>query len=373
MSKAYLILEDGAVFEGVSFGAKGEVVNEVVFNTSMTGYQEILTDPSYYGQMVAMTYPLIGNYGINEQDFESVKPQVSAFIVKEYSRTFSNFRANMSLHEFMEKHGIVGITGVDTRKLVRHIREKGSMNAIISSVTDDITYLENKVAASDTIEGKDLVQYVTCSEPYVWNQGTWNIDNNNFNYPATHDLHIVAVDYGIKQNILRYFVENGARVTVAPAQTTFSDIEKMKPDGVFLSNGPGDPEPLTYAHELARNLVNNNYPVFGICLGNQILSIALGGKTYKLKFGHHGGNQPVKDFTTGKVEITAQNHCFAASMESLKDKVEITHINLNDNTVEGIKVKDKPVFAVQYHPENGPGPHDSAYLFDRFLKMVKKQ
>jgi carbamoyl-phosphate synthase small subunit len=373
MSKAYLILEDGAVFEGVSFGAKGEVVNEVVFNTSMTGYQEILTDPSYYGQMVAMTYPLIGNYGINEQDFESVKPQVSAFIVKEYSRTFSNFRANMSLHEFMEKHGIVGITGVDTRKLVRHIREKGSMNAIISSVTDDITYLENKVAASDTIEGKDLVQYVTCSEPYVWNQGTWNIDNNNFNYPATHDLHIVAVDYGIKQNILRYFVENGARVTVAPAQTTFSDIEKMKPDGVFLSNGPGDPEPLTYAHELARNLVNNNYPVFGICLGNQILSIALGGKTYKLKFGHHGGNQPVKDFTTGKVEITSQNHCFAASMESLKDKVEITHINLNDNTVEGIKVKDKPVFAVQYHPENGPGPHDSAYLFDRFLKMVKKQ
>lgn len=372
MSKTYLVLEDGTVFEGESFGAKGEIIGEVVFNTTMTGYQEILTDPSYYGQMVAMTYPLIGNYGINEQDFESAKPQVSAFIVKEYSKVFSNYRASISLGEFMEKYGVVGITGVDTRKLVRHIREKGSMNAIVSSMTNDITYLQDKVAASESIEGKDLVQYVTCSKPYTWTQGSWNIENNDFNYPSIHDdLHIVAVDYGIKQNILRYFVENGAKVTVVPAQTTFSNIVKLKPDGIFLSNGPGDPEPLVYAHELAKNLVDNNYPVFGICLGNQILSIALGGKTYKLKFGHHGGNHPVKDLSTGKVEITAQNHCFAASMESLKGKVEITHINLNDNTVEGIKVKDKPVFAVQYHPENGPGPHDATYLFDRFLTLVK--
>lgn len=371
MQSAYLVLEDGTVFEGESFGAKGEVVGEVVFNTSMSGYQEIITDPSYYGQMVAMTYPLIGNYGINEQDFESLKPHVSGFIVKEYSKTYSNYRANISLGDFLERHGIIGITGIDTRKLVRHIRLQGSMNGIISTQTDNIDQLQKKVAESESIEGKDLVQHVSCTQPYQWNQGTWDIDKNDFNYNGKDEYHIVAVDYGIKQNILRYFVDCGAKITVVPAKTSFDDIIKLKSDGVFLSNGPGDPEPLHYAHKLAKELVDNNYPVFGICLGNQILSIALGGKTYKLKFGHHGGNQPVKDVTTDKVEITAQNHCFAVDVESLKDQVEITHINLNDKTVEGIKLKNKPVFAVQYHPENGPGPHDAKYLFTRFLDMVK--
>ena len=371
MQSAYLVLEDGTIFEGESFGSKGEVVAEVVFNTSMSGYQEIITDPSYYGQMVAMTYPLIGNYGINEQDFESLKPHVSGFIVKEYSKTYSNYRANISLGDYLEKHGIIGITGIDTRKLVRHIRLQGSMNGIISTQTDNTDELQKKVAESDGIEGRDLVQHVSCTQPYQWKQGTWNIDKNDFNYTGKYEYHIVAVDYGIKQNILRYFVDCGVKITVVPAKTSFDEIAKLKPDGVFLSNGPGDPEPLHYAHKLAKELVDNNYPVFGICLGNQILSIALGGSTYKLKFGHHGGNQPVKDITTDKVEITAQNHCFAVDVESLKGQIEITHLNLNDKTVEGIKLKNKPVFAVQYHPENGPGPHDAKYLFTRFLDMVQ--
>lgn len=370
MSRAYLILEDGTVFTGQSFGADGEITGEVVFNTSITGYQEILTDPSYYGQMVTMTYPLIGNYGINEEDFESAKPFVSGFIVKEYSTLYSNYRGSTSLGDFLKKHGIVGIEKIDTRKLVRHIREKGSMNGIITTISDDLESLKNRASQIPSIVGQDLVKYVTCKEPYEWTEGTWGIEEgyqnkNNFN------LNVVAVDFGIKRNILRYLADNGCRVTVVPADASFSLIESLKPDGIFLSNGPGDPEPIQNGIEIAREAIAKNYPTFGICLGNQIMSLALGGKTYKLKFGHHGGNQPVMDLETKKVEITAQNHCFAVDVDSIRDKVEVTHINLNDKTVEGVKVKGKNAFAVQYHPENGPGPHDASYLFKRFVEMIK--
>ena len=369
MKDAFLVLSDGTVFKGKSFGADGETTGEVVFNTSMTGYQEILTDPSYYGQMVAMTYPLIGNYGVNEEDFESEKVHLSAFIVKEYSEIYSNFRATYSLGNFLKKYNVIGIQGIDTRKLVRHIREEGSMNAIISTETSDIDLLKEKAAKIPSIEGKDLVQYVTCEKPYEWNKHSWSLENKD-KFKETN-LHIVAVDFGVKRNILRYFTDEGCKVTVVPATTSFEEIEDLNPDGIFLSNGPGDPEPIKYGIELAQKAVEK-YPVFGICLGNQILGMALGGKTYKLKFGHHGGNQPVKDLETGKVEITAQNHCFAVDLDSLKGKVDVTHINLNDNTVEGIKHKTKPVFAVQYHPENCPGPHDSRYLFKRFTDLIKE-
>jgi len=368
MSKAFLVFEDGLVFEGESFGAVGESTGEVVFNTSMTGYQEILTDPSYYGQMVTMTYPLIGNYGINEEDFESIKPFVSAFIVKEYSPIYSNYRATSSLGDFLKKHGIIGIQGIDTRMVVRHIREAGSMNAVISTIDNDIESLKQKAKNIPSIVGQDLVQYVTCNEPYEWLEGSWQLDGS-FYKPKKYSKHVVALDFGIKRNILRYLVDEGCRVTVVPAKTTFEEIEKLKPDGIFISNGPGDPAPLYYAIETVAK-VTEKYPSFGICLGNQLLALAYGGTTYKLKFGHHGGNQPVKDLTTGKVEITAQNHCFAVDIQKILDKFEITHINLNDDTVEGIKHKTKPIFAVQYHPENGPGPHDAKYLFKRFVELL---
>ncbi|MGB9731045.1 MULTISPECIES: glutamine-hydrolyzing carbamoyl-phosphate synthase small subunit [Calditerrivibrio] len=368
MSKAFLVFEDGLVLEGKSFGADGESTGEVVFNTSMTGYQEILTDPSYYGQMVTMTYPLIGNYGINEEDFESIKPFVSAFIVKEYSPIYSNYRATSSLGDFLKKHGIIGIEGIDTRMVVRHIREAGSMNAVISTIDNDIESLKQKAKNIPSIVGQDLVQYVTCSESYEWLEGSWQLDGS-FYKPEKYSKHVVALDFGIKRNILRYLVDEGCRVTVVPAKTSFEVIEKLKPDGVFISNGPGDPAPLYYAIETVAK-VTEKYPSFGICLGNQLLALAHGGTTYKLKFGHHGGNQPVKDLTTGKVEITAQNHCFAVDIQKILDKFEITHLNLNDNTVEGIKHKTKPIFAVQYHPENGPGPHDAKYLFKRFVELL---
>ncbi len=371
MNYAYLVLSDGTVFKGKSFGATGETTGEVVFNTSITGYQEILTDPSYYGQMVTMTYPLIGNYGVNSEDFESDRSYLSAFIVKEYSKITSNYRAEYSLDEFLKKQGIIGIEDIDTRKLVRHIREQGSMNAIISTKTDDIDLLKKKASEIEDIVGKDLVKDVTCSEIYEWNEGTWDLYNETKSTDNEGNIHIVAVDFGVKRNILRYFIDNGCKVTVVPATTKFEKIESLNPDGIFLSNGPGDPEPVVYGIELAKKAIEK-YPVFGICLGNQILSLAMDGKTYKLKFGHHGGNQPVKDLQTGKVEITAQNHCFAVDIDSLKGQVEVTHINLNDNTVEGIKHKTKPVFAVQYHPENGPGPHDAIYLFKRFVDLIKE-
>ncbi len=356
--KAKIVLEDGRIFQGYSFGAGGTTFGEVVFNTSMAGYQEILTDPSYKGQIVTMTYPLIGNYGVNKQDVESSKPFVEAFIVKECSRIASNWRSNDTLASYLKKNNIMGIDGVDTRALTRHTRLQGAMKAVISTEDLDEKSLLKKVKASSGLLGIDLVKEVTCVKAYSWN------DEGKY--------HVVVLDCGVKLNILRSLALNGCKVTVVPAQTSAEEILKYKPDGLMLSNGPGDPEPVKYVIETVRSLIGK-LPIFGICLGQQMIGLALGGKTYKLKFGHHGGNQPVKDLKTGKVDITVQNHGFCVDIDSLnKDDIEITHINLNDKTLEGIAHKKLPLFSVQFHPEACPGPHDSAYLFDNFVKMIKK-
>jgi carbamoyl-phosphate synthase small subunit len=383
--KATLALADGRIFEGRGFGAEGEAVGEVVFNTSMTGYQEILTDPSYEGQLVAMTYPEIGNVGVNPEDVESRKPFVKGFIVKDYTAQPSNWRAAKPLHEYMTENGIVGIQNVDTRSLVRHLRDGGSQQGIISTSSQDTAELVAKARAARGLVGVDLVQSVTCSEAYDWHQGLWRTglgykqrDGSSrrrrgkqamFHAP---NFFVVAYDYGIKLNILRNLAEAGCRVKVVPAATDAAEVLAMNPDGIFLSNGPGDPEAVPYAKENVERLIGKK-PIFGICLGHQIMGLALGGKTYKLKFGHHGGNQPVKDLTTGKVEITAQNHGFAVDADSLKGAVEVTHVNLNDNTVEGLVHRDLPIFSVQYHPESSPGPHDANYLFARFTALMAKQ
>ncbi|MDD5773849.1 MAG: glutamine-hydrolyzing carbamoyl-phosphate synthase small subunit [bacterium] len=357
--KALLVLEDGTFFEGRSFGSREERTGEVVFNTSMTGYQEILTDPSYRGQIVTMTYPHIGNYGLNETDIESRKPWVEAFIAKEFSRVFSNVRGTSTIEDYLIKNNISGIEGVDTRAITRHIRTKGAMKGgIFVGEELNIKTLIKRVKLSPDLVGRDLVKEVTCQEPYHWN------DAGKYK--------VICYDFGIKYNQLRDLANLGCSLKIVPAQTQASEILSENPDGVFLSNGPGDPEAVTYAAENIKKLIGK-VPVFGICLGHQLLGLALGGKTYKLKFGHHGANQPVKDLTTGKIEITTQNHGFAVDMNSLdKNKVEVTHINLNDQTVEGIKHKTLPVFSVQYHPEAGPGPHDSKYLFGRFVEMMER-
>jgi carbamoyl-phosphate synthase small subunit len=385
--KAILALADGRTFEGIGFGTEGEAVGEVVFNTSMTGYQEILTDPSYEGQLVAMTYPEIGNVGVNPDDVESRKPFVNGFIVKDYTARPSNWRAAKPLHEYMEENGIVGIHGIDTRSLVRHLRDHGSQEGIISTSTRDIGELVAKAKASPGLMGQDLVQNVTCREIYDWNQGLWEpgagykqrdlIENGSKSRRgkqakfAAPKFSVVAYDYGIKLNILRNLAEAGCRVKVVPAATAAEEVLAMNPDGIFLSNGPGDPDAVPYAKENVEKLIGKK-PIFGICLGHQIMGLALGGKTYKLKFGHHGGNQPVMDLTTRKVEITAQNHGFAVDADSLKGAVEVTHVNLNDNTVEGLAHRELPIFSVQYHPESSPGPHDANYLFSRFIELMAK-
>jgi carbamoyl-phosphate synthase small subunit len=384
---AMLALADGRYYEGCAFGAEGEAVGEVVFNTSMTGYQEILTDPSYEGQLVAMTYPQIGNVGINPEDAESRKPFVKGFIVKEYTPTPSNWRATHPLHEYMREHGIVGIAGVDTRALVRHLRDHGSQEGIISTASSNPQELVGKAKASPGLLGRDLVREVTCREPYDWNQGMWELETgykqrdaakrvanrrskkaSSFSSPR---YSVVAYDFGIKFNILRNLADAGCIVRVVPADTPAEDVLGLNPDGIFLSNGPGDPDAVPYARENVRKLIGKK-PIFGICLGHQIMGLALGGKTYKLKFGHHGGNQPVMDLTTRKVEITAQNHGFAVDADSLKGAAEVTHLNLNDNTVEGLAHRELPIFSVQYHPESSPGPHDANYLFRRFTEMMDK-
>ena len=367
--KAILLLEDGTVFKGTSFGAKGQKCGEVVFNTSMTGYQEILTDPSYNEQIITMTYPLIGNYGTNQSDWESRKIFASGFIVKENCEYPSNWQSKYSLSDYLESNNVIGLEGIDTRKLVKHIRTQGAMKGIISSIDLNINNLMEKLENYPGLVGRDIVKDVTVKKPYSWDKAVIDVLNGNKQKPEKK-YKIVAFDFGIKRNILRLLCTYGCDVKVVPAATSSDEVLSQKPDGVFLSNGPGDPAPVTYAIETVKNLLRK-VPIFGICLGHQILSLALGGKTYKLKFGHRGANHPVKNLQTGKIEITSQNHGFCVDIDSLKNKdIELTHLNLNDNTVEGIRCKEVGAFSVQYHPEASPGPHDSAYLFAEFIKLM---
>jgi len=367
--KAILALADGRVFHGEGIGARGEVSGEVVFNTSMSGYQEILTDPSYHGEIVTMTYPQIGNCGVNEEDVESGRPYLAGFVVKECCQAPSNWRATRSLDDYLKDNNIVGIQGIDTRALVRHIREKGAQVGVISSIDTDPEQVVEKARQSPGLVGRDLVQEVTTDTSYNWDQKLWTLDHGYPRVVEAADLKVIAYDFGIKRNILRHLVQRGCDVTVVPATTPAQEVLEMNPDGVFLSNGPGDPDPLHYAQDAIRQLLGK-VPLFGICLGHQLLCIALGGKTYKLKYGHRGGNQPVQ-YHTGEVYITSQNHGFAVDPESLDTDTVVSHVNLNDNTVEGVEHKTMSAFSVQYHPEASPGPHDSTYLFDNFVSAMK--
>jgi carbamoyl-phosphate synthase small subunit len=379
--RAILALEDGRIFEGESFGATQTVVGEVCFNTSMTGYQEVLTDPSYRGQIVAMTYPLIGNYGTNALDQESREPHVRGFVIEELSEIPSNWRSEASLEEYLQSWKIPGVQGIDTRALTRHLRERGAMKACLTSEA-----LSEKEAIAQAIEGQgvigmDYVREVSTREAYQWDpddrlSAEWSVASGNADEIVRQALppvryRVVAYDYGIKENILRRLRQNGFAVTVVSATATADEVLALNPDGIFLSNGPGDPSVLDYAHKSLRGLMRKK-PIFGICLGHQVLGFAVGGKTFKLKFGHRGGNQPVKDLRTGKVAITSQNHGFAVDAESLPAEMEVTHINLNDGTVEGMRHRELPVFSVQYHPEAAPGPHDASYFFSQFAELIEQ-
>jgi len=400
--RAILVLEDGRIFQGISFGADGERIGEVVFNTSMTGYQEVLTDPSYKAQIVTMTNPLIGNYGANNEDLESKSVQVEGFIVREASRIASNWRSGFSLQQFLRKHGIVAMEDVDTRALTRHIRTCGAMKGVISTVDLDPDSLVRKARDWEGLVGQDIVKRVTADRRYQWRElprrelelakpnfgrkakqlslyfegsdvtdasDVWDMDEAGlFRRP----LRVVAMDYGCKHNILRNLTARGCHVLVMPASTDAKQILRTRPDGLFLSNGPGDPEPVKYAIETIRELLGK-LPIFGICLGHQLLALALGAKTYKLKFGHRGSNHPVMNLETGRVEITAQNHGFAVDPETLPPEVEVTHVNLNDETNEGFRHTQIPAYSVQYHPEASPGPHDSGYLFDQFVEIMREK
>ena len=383
--KAILALEDGSVFHGEGFGASASACGEVCFNTSMTGYQEILTDPSYKGQIVTMTYPLIGNYGVNSQDVESWRPHVAGFVIRELSPVVSNWRADFSLAEYLEKNGIPGLQGIDTRALTKKLRVRGALNGFIS--TENISEADAVRRAKEWpgLVGVDYVKEVTHKEPFLWDskdeqsanfnlvRGIAQADARNVRDPLPPaDVPIVAFDFGMKYNILRRLRQHGFKVQVVPATATAAEAMQYKPAGIFLSNGPGDPAALGYAVQTVSDLVKTGVPIFGICLGHQILGQAVGGKTFKLKFGHRGGNQPVKDLESGRVEITSQNHGFAVDAKSLPSDVSVNRINLNDQTVEGMRHKTKPIFCVQYHPEAAPGPHDSLYLFDDFLKMMRE-
>jgi carbamoyl-phosphate synthase small subunit len=370
--KAVLALADGRIFEGKSFGATGEATGEVVFNTAMSGYQEVLTDPSYKGQMVTMTYPQIGNTGVNSEDVESAQLYLSGFIVKEYHECYSNWRSTMSLGAYMQENGVVGIQGIDTRALTRHLRDKGAQNGIISTTDFDVHSLVQKVRAVPSMVGLDLASGVSCAKPYHWTEGLWKLGEGYTHTHGTNLRHkVVAYDFGIKFNILRCLVSAGCDVTVVPATFPAEEALAMGPDGIFLSNGPGDPEPMTEVIENIRKFIGK-IPIFGICLGHQLLGLALGGQTIKLKFGNHGSNLPVMDLATRKVEITAQNHGFSVDIVSLSNCCELAHENLNDQTVEGMRHHELPIFSVQHHPEASPGPHDSLYLFDRFVEMMEQ-
>jgi carbamoyl-phosphate synthase small subunit len=369
--KAILLLEDGTVFEGRPFGARGQKCGEVVFNTSMTGYQEILTDPSYNEQIITMTYPLIGNYGTNNADCESKKVFAAGFIVKESCNYPSNWRSNGSLGDYLKKNNVVGLEGIDTRKLVKHIRTKGAMKGIISSTEFGIKNLKKKLEKYPGLVDRDIVKDVTVKKSYCWDDGVIDVLTRQIKKPP-RKYKVIAFDFGIKQNILRLLRSHGCDVTVVSAPTSAKRVLAKKPDGVFLSNGPGDPAAVSYAIKTVKNLLGK-VPIFGICLGHQILALALGGRTYKLKFGHRGANHPVKNLQTGRIEITSQNHGFCVDLDSLKDKdVELTHMNLDDNTLEGIRCKKLSAFSVQYHPEASPGPHDAGYLFKTFIKLMDR-
>jgi len=366
---AKLALEDGTVYTGYGFGASGEAFGEVVFNTSMSGYQEVLTDPSYRGQIVTMTYPLIGNYGVNAEDQESARPQVQGFIVRELTRVPSNFRSQNTLESYLAENNIPGLEGIDTRALVRRLRVRGAMTGVLSTHDLDDAALVHKARTSPGIVGRDLVREVVPPQPFTWAQGFTSALCSAIlpARPARH--HVVALDFGMKWNILRCLAQVGCRVTVVPGTATAEQILAYQPDGIFLSNGPGDPEPLDYAIGTIRDLLGKK-PLFGICLGHQLLGLALGARTFKLKFGHRGANQPVLNRQTNKVEITTQNHGFAVNVDSLPADVEPTHVNLNDGTLEGMRHRRVPLFSVQYHPEASAGPHDSTYLFEEFCNLM---